>query len=90
MCQPRHRGRGELAEWLRSGLQIRVQEFDSPTRLHYKSKAYENPYTTIIGLPHALPHISVLFSFCLSVFVDLVTEKVNKDGCTYRSRHPPP
>ena len=34
MCQPRHRGRGELAEWLRSGLQIRVQEFDSPTRLH--------------------------------------------------------
>jgi hypothetical protein len=24
---------GELAEWLRSGLQIRVQEFDSPTRL---------------------------------------------------------
>ena len=26
---------GELAEWLRSGLQIRVQEFDSPTRLQY-------------------------------------------------------
>ncbi len=25
---------GELAEWLRSGLQIRAQEFDSPTRLH--------------------------------------------------------
>ena len=24
---------GELAEWLRNGLQIRVQEFDSPTRL---------------------------------------------------------
>jgi hypothetical protein len=24
---------GELAEWLRSGLQIRAQEFDSPTRL---------------------------------------------------------
>jgi hypothetical protein len=28
---------GELAEWLRSGLQIRVQEFDSPTRLQTKS-----------------------------------------------------
>ena len=28
---------GELAEWLRSGLQIRVQEFDSPTRLHFSS-----------------------------------------------------
>ncbi len=25
-----HRSGGELAEWLRSGLQIRVQEFDSP------------------------------------------------------------
>ncbi len=25
---------GELAEWLRSGLQIRVHEFDSRTRLH--------------------------------------------------------
>ena len=39
MCQPRHRGRGELAEWLRRGLQIRVQEFDSPTRLHLFSMA---------------------------------------------------
>ena len=29
--------RGELAEWLRSGLQIRVQEFDSPTRLQTSS-----------------------------------------------------
>jgi hypothetical protein len=28
---------GELAEWLRSGLQIRVHEFDSRTRLHLKS-----------------------------------------------------
>ena len=28
---------GELAEWLRSGLQIRVQEFDSPTRLQTKT-----------------------------------------------------
>jgi hypothetical protein len=27
---------GELAEWLRSGLQIRVHEFDSRTRLHLK------------------------------------------------------
>lgn len=26
---------GELAEWLRSGLQIRVYEFDSHTRLQY-------------------------------------------------------
>lgn len=26
--------RGELAEWLRSGLQIRVHRFDSGTRLH--------------------------------------------------------
>ena len=26
--------RGELAEWLRSGLQIRLHRFDSGTRLH--------------------------------------------------------
>ena len=26
---------GELAEWLRSGLQIRVHEFESRTRLHF-------------------------------------------------------
>ena len=28
---------GELAEWLRSGLQIRVHRFDSGTRLQIKS-----------------------------------------------------
>jgi hypothetical protein len=27
-------GDGELAEWLRTGLQIRVHRFDSGTRLH--------------------------------------------------------
>ena len=31
-----HHG-GELAEWLRSGLQIRVHRFDSGTRLHLES-----------------------------------------------------
>ena len=30
-------GFGELAEWLRSGLQIRVHRFDSGTRLHLKT-----------------------------------------------------
>jgi phage tail protein X len=30
----KNHGLGELAEWLRSGLQIRVYEFDSHTRLH--------------------------------------------------------
>jgi hypothetical protein len=34
---------GELAEWLRSGLQIRVHRFDSGTRLHLKSITYITP-----------------------------------------------
>ena len=36
-------GRGELAEWLRSGLQIRVHRFDSGTRLHQFLRRWLSP-----------------------------------------------
>ncbi len=64
-------GLGELAEWLRSGLQIRVHRFDSGTRLQYfrlfaasrrharvlwsASWRPRDSFSSHLSIPHALP-----------------------------------
>ena len=40
---------GELAEWLRSGLQIRVHRFDSGTRLHFSESSSPKSADTILN-----------------------------------------
>ena len=42
--------RGELAEWLRSGLQIRLHRFDSGTRLHLLPNVLINWLSSLAAL----------------------------------------
>ncbi len=59
-----------MAEWLRSGLQIRVHRFDSGTRLHLPSRATINLFAIAVlypdGMRLALAMFLALIAACAS------------------------